>query len=444
MEPQSIDRPLPSAPEIEQAVLGTLMIYRPALQKVIDFLTPDMFSGNPNANIYRAILALDRMGAEPNILTVTQWLRNEKLIEATGGAGYVSLLTNKVSNDASIDYHARVVQQKYILRRLIFGAEATKNAAYCDNDCFDVLDIAEQSISDCRENLAPNAVETGADEGSNLVDGIRPPFLRFNTPELCDRAMFQSGLIHTFGGRTGMGKSIMSTEEAWGWTNLGRVLMFSPEMTKRQVTARILSRESGVPYTNILFGKMDTYEQDLVAQTWHRISDRLKKLIIDPTSAVTPSRVSAVTKRMMKDGIVAVVIDHLHDMSTGIPRIDSDPSGRPRVAYCITQLNEIAKSTNLPFMVMAQLNREVESRTDRRPKISDLLWAGEIEQKSAVIGLLYRQGYYEPEPPWNDTLEISIAKNRDGGVTTCKAPITPALSLIGQPTKIEENGNAPF
>lgn len=427
------EQAMPHAPEMEQAVLGACMLYVTAYRKVADFLTPEMFYQPAHIMIYRAIVAIDKMGAEPNILSVSQWLRSDGTLKDAGGPGYVSTLTNKISNDSSVDYHARVLQQKYILRKAILTSDAVSKAAYDDGDCFDVLDIWERSLNTCKATLAPNVLETAADEGRNCADGVKPTFIRFNTPELCDRVMFQSGLVHVFAGRTGMGKSILSVEEAWGWTNLGRVLMFSPEMTKKQVTARILARESGVPYDRILFGRMTEQEQDTVAATWNRIGDRMAKLLIDPTSAVTPDRQRAVIDKQLEEGIVAVVIDHLHEMSTGIAKIDNDVSGRAKVAYCMTQVNEIAKSRNVPIMLLAQLNREVEARQDRRPRISDLLWAGEIEQKAAVVGLLYRQGYYEAEPPYSDTLEIAIAKNRDGGLSVCKTPIIPALSRIGSP-----------
>lgn len=422
---------MPQAPEMEQAVLGACMIAVANYRKVADFLTAEMFYNPAHFLIYRAIVDVERMGADPSILSVMQFLRNDGTLKDVGGAHYISTLTNLIASGASVDFHARVVQQKYILRKVILSSDAAMNAAYGDEDCFDVMEIMEKSLNTCKASLAPNVLETAADEGANCADGVKPAYIRFNSPELCDRVMFQSGLVHVFAGRTGMGKSILSTEEAWGWTNLGRVLMFSPEMTKKQITSRILARESGVPYDRILFGKMDIQEQDNVTQTWHRIGDRMQRLLIDPTSAVTPDRIRSVIDKQQEGGIVAVVIDHLHEMSSGIPKIDNDTMGRAKVAYCITQVNEIAKSRNVPMMVLAQLNREVENRPDRKPRISDLLWAGEIEQKAAVIGLLYRAGYYEEHPPYEDILEIAIAKNRDGGVSVCKAPIIPALSRIG-------------
>lgn len=440
----------PSAPDLEQAVLGACMLTKDAVAQVRDFLTAQMFYQTAHASIYRAILALDKMEMEPNILTVTQWLKSDGSLEGAGGPFYVAQLTNKVASETGVEYHARLLQQKYILRRMIDTGYALMVAAYNDDDCFSVMDIAERGLNECRDGLNPNVIETAADEGKACVEGERLPFIRFNTPELSDRVMFQSGLVHVFGGRTGIGKSILSTEEAWGWTSLGRVLMFSPEMTKRQITARILARESGVPYTTILFGGMTEEEQDNVAQAWIRIGDRMSRLLIDPTSGVTPAQVRSRLDKAMKEGVVAVVIDHLHEMRSGIAKIDNDATGR-KVAYCITEVNELAKSRKVPFLVMAQLNRQAENRQDNRPRIADLAWAGEIEQKAAVIGLLYREGYYKAEPPYHDTLEIAIAKNRDGGLSVCKAPITPALSRIGPPplyvahpdNRIEANGE-PF
>lgn len=423
--------------------MGACMLSVSAVRKVADFLTPEMFYQHGHACIWRAIVAIERMGAEPNILSVTQYLRSEKTLEVAGSPHYISTLTNRVASDGSVDYHARIVQQKYISRRLILSCEAAIKAAYDDSDCFDVLDIVEGAVDACKANLAPNVLGTAADDGSALVDGHGPKYIRFNTPDLADKVMCQNGLVHVFAGRTGMGKSILSTEEAWGWTTLGRVLMFSPEMTKRQITSRILARESGVPYTKILHRQMSEQEQDTVAATWHRIGDRMKRLLIDPTSAVTPQRIRSIIQKQKSEGIVAVVIDHLHDMSSGHPKIDNDASQRGKVAYCISHLNETAKECDVPMMVMAQLNRDTEKREDKRPKLSDLLWAGDIEQKAAVIGLLYRAGYYAAEKPMHDELEIGIAKYRDGGPCVCKSPITPALSRIGSaPMSVAYAANA--
>jgi len=198
----------------------------------------------------------------------------------------------------------------------------------------------------------------------------------------------------------------------------------------RQVQARIVSSECGVPYSTILRQQMNEQDRETVAQCIMRIGDRLDNLKIDPTSGITPSQIRARCERAMKmDGILAFGVDHLHKMSTGDRRSDREETSR--ISQCMEGITEVAKNTNLPAFVACQLNREVEKRTDKRPKLSDLKQTGKIEEDAAMVVLLYREGYYSEHPPYDDTMEFSVAKNRDGSTGLAKCPITPALNRIG-------------
>lgn len=423
----------PQAPDIEQAVLGQLMLERKTVAQVADMLLPETFYVDTHRRLYEAIQALYGRDDPVDILTVTEECRKRGELDIVGGPFYISQLTNKVNSTANIQYHVMILVQKHMLREAIRISSETMRDAYDETaDCFEVLDKIEQGMATCHHYLSHREVENALAAAHDVVEGPKPEFIPFNTPGL-ERLMCQKGLMHIVGARTGMGKSIESTIEAWGWTHLGRVALFSTEMTRRQIISRILSNESGIPYTRIMAKDLTEHEAAIVAAIHTRddIVRRLKNLLIDDTTGLTPQQLRAKIDRMLADGpLVAVVIDHLHDMQSGIPRIDQDPSGRPRTAYCATQVNNICRKTNLPFLVMAQLNRASEGRKDKRPIIADLFWSSDIEQKAALIILLYRAGYYTDDPPYEDELELIVAKYRDGAVGTRYARIIPALNRV--------------
>jgi len=442
VEKAPVSRVPPNAPDLEEAVLGQIMLEEKAFSLISDILTGDSFYVPAHREVFLAMVDLNEIGQAPNILTVTQQCKKRGTLEDIGGAYFISQLTNKVSAIANIQHHAMIIAQKHMMREMItYGAQVSEAAYDETNDCFDLLDQYEQGLKKCQSYLVPQSIPTAEDGMEDTVNGVSAKFIQFNTPAL-DGIMIQNGLIHFIGGRPGMGKSIVSTEEAWGWTQYGRVLMFSPEMTRRQVRARIMSRESGVPYSKILAGKATTErpfgmsDDDIakVAAAHVRVGHRLKRLFIDDTEAITPRQVEAKINRMLADDdIYAVVLDHLHEMTSGFPKIDQSDSSRGKVAYCITQLTRIAKKTNLPFLVFGQMSRATESSSVKEPTIAQISWAGEIEQKAAMILLLYRPGYYLETPPYEDVMKFIFGKYRDGALAPRYSKIIPALSYLGDP-----------
>lgn len=422
----------PQALELEQHILGACLVSAEALGSVIDFLRPESFYDPSHICIWRAIAFLHGKSREVNEISVCQRLRETGELDGVGGPFYISKLTLRLPSTAGVEYNAHIIAQKHMLRQVIEFSHAAIADAYADTDCFDVLDGIRSNVDEALRYTQPRALVYGNDDIESLVDGVKPSYIRWSMPELSEKALCYGGLVHTVAGRTGLGKSIFSCEQAWAWTEAGHVLMFTPEMTKRQVQARILARESGVPYSRILAANMSEQDQSDVFEARQRIEHRLQRLVVDEMGGVTPSHIRAkVNRAAAEHPVCAVVIDHLHEMKAGIDRIDNDPSSRSRFSYCISELSEIAKTSGLPFLVMAQLNRDVEKRGNRRPVISDILWSGDVEQKSAFIGLLYREGYYQEQPPYEDILELIVAKYRDGGVGLCRAKVIPSLSRIG-------------
>ena len=432
MEPTGMSegRPSPAAPEVEQAILGALLLTGEAWPKCADLLHPELFHDEANRQVFRVAYELWARGTPVDPLTVCSRLRADGLLDSVGGAFYVSSLTNRIGSTANMEYHSRILIEHHIARRLIAIGHGAVDSAYTTADALVLLDTISASVSDLYAYTQPNSIASAADDVCDLTDGKPGTFYDFGIPELDQIATFQAGLPHVFAGRPGIGKSIAAIHVMWHLTQRGNVLLFTPEMTIRQVQARIVASECGVAYSSILKGRMDEQERTNVAQCILRIGDRLGRLKIEPSSGITPEQIRVRCERAMKsDGILAFAVDHLHKMSTGDRRADREETGR--ISQCMEGVTEVAKRTMLPALIACQLNRQVENRPDKRPKLSDLKQTGKIEEDAALVVLLYRDGYYAENPPMDDVLELSVAKNRDGSTGLAKAPITAAFNRIG-------------
>ncbi|HNR56112.1 MAG TPA: DnaB-like helicase C-terminal domain-containing protein [Flavobacteriales bacterium] len=425
-------RATPSAPEVERAVLGALLLTGEAWPKCVDLLHAELFHDEPNRQIYRIAHELWSKGGAVDILTVSARLRSEGLLDSVGGALYVSQLINGVNSTANLEYHARILIECHIQRRLIAIGSGATESAYTTADALSLLDTVSASVSDLYAYTQPTSLISAADGVTDLTDAKPGSFYTFGIPELDALATFQPGLPHVLAGRPGIGKSIVSVHVMWHLTQAGNVLLFSPEMTVKQVQARIVASECGVPYSTILRATMSEQERDMVASCIIRIGDRLERLKIDPSSGITPEQIRVRTERALKTSdVIAFGVDHLHKMSSGDRRVDREETAR--VSQCMEGLTEVAKRTNLPALVACQLNRQVESRTDKRPKLSDLKQTGKIEEDAALVVLLYRDGYYQEHPPMDDRMELAVGKNRDGATGTAFCPCTPAFNRMGVP-----------
>lgn len=425
-------RSTPSAPDVERAVLGALLMTGEAWPKCADLLHAELFHDEANRQIFRVASELWAKGTPVDIVTVGSRLRYEGLLGETVKPTYLVDLINAVNSTANMEFHTRLLIQSFIQRRLVTIGLNAHESAFTTADPLALLDTISASVSDLYAFTQPVSLSSAAESIFDLTDAKPGNLFTFGIPELDQMAAFQPGLPHVFAGRPGIGKSILSVHVMWHLTQFGNVLLYSPEMTVKQVQARIVSSECGVPYSIILKAKMNEQERDTVSECINRLGDRLTKLKIDPTSGITPEMIRVRCERAMKtEGIIAFGVDHLHKMSTGDRRSDREETSR--VSQCMEGVTQVAKSTNLPALVACQLNRQVESRPDKKPKLSDLKQTGKIEEDAALVVLLYREGYYQEHPPMNDRLELSVAKNRDGATGTAYTPCTPAYNRIGVP-----------
>jgi replicative DNA helicase len=419
--------------DLEQALLGAAMMDGRGLSALVRILAPDSFHDERHMRIAAVIISLHTASAPVDIMTVTQELIQREQLASAGGVVYVSGLTNRIASTANSECHARLIAERHALRSLARVASDLVQSSGHASDPFDAIRGAQNALSGVMSRLT-----AGADVSRNAAEGIgalvdtapTPPGYNLGVAALDQVLSVQPGLPYVFAGRPGMGKSIMSCAIAWHMTLAGEALLFSPEMTLRQVQARILSLESGVPYSTILARRMDAHQVDLTAECANRIAGRLALLRVNETSAITPEQVHAAAERFRKEtGSAGFVLDHLHKMSTGDRRVDKDET--PRVSQCMEGLTRICKDTGLFGVIMCQLNRQVESRNDRRPRLADLKQTGRIEEDAAGVVLLYRDGYYQSPQPYEDLLEMAVAKNRDGSCDVVSTPCVPALNRVG-------------
>lgn len=439
-------RLMPQAPEVEEAVLGALLMEPDSWTRTADILTEEAFYSEALRAIYSAGRQIWSKGELPDQIVILQHLRAEGKLDVEGKgtsavAGLnpllIAKLTTNIASARNIEWHCRILTQHLVLRKLIEKGDAMVKAAYANDDALELLDRSAADIRGIYRYTQPTHLISAAEDLEELTD-VKPRIeYTFGIPDLDRICTLEAGLPHVFAGRPGMGKSIFCLEVCWHLTLTGKVLLFGPEMTPKQVRARLMAHETGIPYSLLLKPYRMNEQQRLKAARAAQDTafvERMDRLKIDPTGGITPEQIRTRTELALQtEGIVAFAVDHLHKMRTGNSRTDQNPVDR--VTQCMAGITEVAKNTMLPALVMCQLNRNVESRgsdgSDKRPRLSDLRGSGAIEEDAAVVGLLYRDGYYRDEPPYEDDLEIGIAKNRDGAVGDVKVKIIPAINRIG-------------
>ncbi len=433
----------PQAIDVEEAVLGALMLEKNALSAVIDILHVDVFYKEAHQKIFNAIHILFSQSEPIDILTVTNQLKKENTLEEVGGAYYITQLTSRVNSAANIEFHSRILIQKYIQRELIKVSGNLIRDAYEDGyDVFDLMDKAEtelfkigdnnfkRSFSGMSQLLAESikgieeAKELGAKRG--VPTGFR---------ELDDMTSgFQKSDLIVIAARPGMGKTAfvlsMTRNSAIDFDK--PVAVFSLEMSSVQLATRLISSESELSSQKLKKG-------DLVDYEWEQLISKITPLedapiYIDDTPSLSVFELRAKCRRLKeKHDIQMIVIDYIQLMTVGL---DSKQGNREQEISTISRsLKSLAKELDVPVVVLSQLNRSVETRGgNKKPQLSDLRESGAIEQDADMVLFIYRPEYYgllEDENHISNKgwAELIVAKNRNGELKTV------LLKFIGQYTK---------
>jgi replicative DNA helicase len=438
---ESIGKLPPQALDLEEAVLGALMLEKSALNAVVEFLKPEHFYSEAHREIYNAIIQLFKSSEPVDMRTVVNELRKEGKIELVGGAYYIAELTSKVSSAANIEYHARVVIEMAIKRDLIQIASQVHQDAYEDTtDVFELLDKTEQSIfaisdSNLRKNYdnMRNLMYRAIQELQKLKehkDGLTGVPSGFTALDRMTSGWQASDLV-IIAARPGMGKTafVVSAMRNAAVDFKRPVAIFSLEMASVQLVNRMISAEAELEGEKIRKGQLADFEWQQLVHKTNRLSSA--PIFIDDTPALSILELRAKCRRLKAEhNIQLVIVDYLQLM-----RGDSAGNREQEIASISRALKGIAKELEVPVLALSQLSRGVETRGgDKRPQLSDLRESGSIEQDADIVMFLYRPEYYkitvdEEGLPTQGMGEVIIAKHRNGSTGTVK------LKFIGKYTK---------
>jgi len=421
----------PQAIELEEAVLGAIMLEKGTEIHVLDILKPESFYLEAHQRIFRAIMDLSIAHLPIDQLTVIERLRKNESLEIVGGAFYISKLVSRIGSAAHLEYHSRIVAQKYIQRELIRVASEIQSKAYDQsNDVDDLLDSAEKELFDLAygniknetvqiNSVIKNAIKT-IEAAALRADGLSGVPSGFTALDRVTSGWQNSDLV-IIAARPSMGKTafVLSMARNIAVNHRRGIGFFSLEMSALQLVNRLISSETELSGDKIKTGKLAPFE-------WQQLETKIKNLedapiFIDDTPAISLFELRAKCRRLkMQHNIQLVVVDYLQLM-TGPP--ETKGNREQEVSMISRGLKAIAKELNVPVLALSQLNRSVEMRSgDKRPQLSDLRESGAIEQDADIVIFINRPekfGLTETEDgrPTAGLAEIIIAKHRNGAVT---------------------------
>ncbi|MBU3104413.1 replicative DNA helicase [Clostridium gasigenes] len=409
---------LPKAMESEQAVLGAMIAYPSVASEVVDLLKSEDFYYTNHIKIYREIVNLYSEGLVIDTITLAQSLNNKGLIEEVGGASYLSDLSLGATFSENIKYHCNIIKDKWTKRNIINISRELMKKAY------DTKSVARNIISEGAEELYKICSDNGKmytmaecldsalveiekrynSKGESL--GKTTGFVSF------DKAIggLQKGNLFIIAGRPSMGKTALALNIACKAAKKSRVAIFSFEMSKQELTDRLLSDEVSVKLGKIKSGKLSSDEFEQISNGAACLSERYA-IVYDGRALNTSEIRSKCMKAKLQDGLDIVVIDYLQLING-----DSKSSGNRvyEISKISRELKSMARELEINIIALSQLSRATEGREDKRPVLSDLRDSGAIEQDADIIALLYRDEYYNRDSNEKGICEILIGKNRNG------------------------------
>ena len=437
---QKIDGKLqPQAIELEEAVLGALMIDNESLSDTIDSLQPEYFYKPDNQKIFEAIINLFNSSKPVDILTVSEELKRMGDLETIGGMLYISQLTNNVSSASNTEFHARIIAEKFIKRSLISISNNIIGDAFNDTiDIFDLLNTAEEKLFNVTEGTLRKSYDKmsilikGALDNIEILrqkeDGLSGVPSGFTKLDRVTSGWQKSDLV-IIAARPGMGKTAFALSMARNIAiNHEKAIgFFSLEMSSEQLVSRLIASEAELSASKLRRGDLKDYEMVQLHEKIKQLSDA--QIYIDDTPALTVFELRAKARRLVKNhNVEIIIIDYLQLMSAG-----GNAGNREQEISTISRsLKGIAKELKIPVIALSQVNRGVESRTgtgSKRPMLSDLRESGAIEQDADIVTFIYRPEYYKIYE-WDNgddsrsQAEIIIAKHRNGALENVRLKFT--------------------
>lgn len=422
----------PQAIDLEEAVIGALLLEKEAVNDVIEVLSPESFYKEEHGKIYRAIKELFQNSEPVDILTVTQHLRKQGELDNVGGPYFISQLTNRVASAANVEFHARIIAQKYIQRKLIEVSSSIQKRAYDETtDVFDLMDFAEGELFKVAEGNIRKNYDKMSDilraaitqiEAMSTKEGISGVSSGFRDLDKVTSGFQPSDMV-VIAARPGMGKTafVLSLARNTAVDFGNAVAVFSLEMSSIQLVNRLIAAETEIDSEKLRKGTLAPHE-------WTQLNSRITKLaeapiFIDDTPALSVFELRAKCRRLKQQhDIKMVIIDYLQLMTAG----DNKGNREQEISTISRSIKSIAKELNVPILALSQLSRAVETRGgDKRPMLSDLRESGAIEQDADMVMFIYRPEYYglhedENGNPTDGIGELIIAKHRHGSLENVK------------------------
>ena len=446
----------PQAIDLEEAVLGAMMIDKKGVDEVIDILQPDAFYKDAHKYIFEAIFQLFTDSQPIDLLTVSAQLKKDAKLDLVGGDFYLIQLTQKISSSAHIEFHSRIILQKYIQRSLIkISSEIIEESYDETTDVFELLDKAESKLYEVTQGNIKRSSETAQslviqakkriEEIANK-EGLSGVATGFEKLDKVTSGWQPSDLI-IIAARPGMGKTafVLSMARNVAIDFNQAVAVFSLEMSSVQLITRLISSETGLSSEKLRTGKLEKHE-------WEQLSVKVRDLekapiYIDDTPSLSIFDLRAKARRLASQyGIKLIIIDYLQLMTAG----GGGKGGGNReqeISTISRNLKALAKELEVPVIALSQLSRAVETRgSSKRPLLSDLRESGAIEQDADIVSFIYRPEYYkidewddEEQSPTQGQAEFIIAKHRNGSLENIRLKF---IGSLGKFDNLDEFGTS--
>lgn len=429
------DRLPPQNVDAEESILGGILLDPEAAGRVADLLRPEAFYIKAHQEIYRAMLVLHSQGRPTDLMSVAAWLQDNHQLEKVGGPGRLAELVDRTISAVNVDQYASLVMDKYLRRKLIqAGTEIVHLGYETQADLINVLDQSEQKVFGITQDrphqgLVPTSdilTETFSDIESRSLGMVMPGIAcGFYDLDAMTQGFQRSDLV-IVAGRPSMGKTSFVLNIARNIAAFHKlpVAVFSLEMSKEQLVYRMLSGEVQIESGRLRSGRISQNEWEPLGHAISVLSQ--VPIFIDDTPDITVTEMRSKARRLQAEhgrSLGLILIDYLQLME------GSGSDNRVQELSKITRgLKGLARELSVPIIALSQLSRGVESRTNKRPMMSDLRESGSIEQDADLIMMIYRDDYYNPDTPDRGIAEIIITKHRNGPTGTVKLLFEPQFT----------------
>ncbi|OIK13830.1 replicative DNA helicase [Bacillus sp. MUM 116] len=420
------DRMPPQNIEAEQAVLGAIFLEPASLTLASEILIPEDFYRASHQKIFNVMLKLNDLGKAVDLITVSEDLAASKLLEDIGGVSYLSELAGSVPTAANIEYYARIVEEKSLLRRLIRTATTIATDGYSREDEVEtllseaeksILEVAQRKNAGAFHNIKDVLVRTYDNietmhQRAGEITGLETGFVDLDRMT----AGFQRNDLIIVGARPSVGKTAFALNVAQNVAHKTgeNIAIFSLEMGAEQLVMRLLCAEGNIDAQRLRTGSLTDDDWGKLTMAMGSLSSA--GIFIDDTPGVRISDIRSKCRRLKQEhGLGMILIDYLQ-LILGSGR--SGENRQQEVSEISRSLKQLARELQIPVIALSQLSRGVEQRQDKRPMMSDIRESGSIEQDADIVAFLYRDDYYDKESEDKNIIEIIIAKQRNGPVGT--------------------------